>query len=124
MFCTMPDNKKNPKAKRIPTVEETNAAVEKEFAEKDSKGKDPLSKSGSEALESSMQTSPSKAEKVEEILSEVNAMGSDKRPLHEPKGSYFPTDSLETDENARKVRTNLFWNSEKRFQNPPLLPTS
>ena len=38
----MPDNKKNPKAKRIPTVEETNAALEKEFAGIDSKGKDPL----------------------------------------------------------------------------------
>ena len=116
----MPNDKNNPKAKRIPTVEETNAAVEKEFAEKDSKGKDPLSKSGSEALESSMQTSPSKAEKVEETLSEVNAMGSEKRPLHEPKGSYFPTDSLETDENTRKVRTNLLRDSEKRFQNPLL----
>ena len=34
----MHNNKKNPKAKRIPTVEETNAALEKEFAEKDSKG--------------------------------------------------------------------------------------
>ncbi len=28
----MPNNKNNPKAKRIPTVEETNAALEKEFA--------------------------------------------------------------------------------------------
>jgi hypothetical protein len=117
----MPDNKKNPKAKRIPTVEETNAALEKEFAGPDSKEKDPLPKSGSELLESPMQTSPSKAEKVEETLSEVNAMGSENRPLHEPKGSYFPTDSVETDENARKIRRNLCWDSEKRFQNPPLL---
>ena len=39
----MPDNKKNPKAKRTPTVEETNAALEKEFAGIDSKGKGPLS---------------------------------------------------------------------------------
>ena len=68
-----------------------------------------------------MQTSPSKAEKVEETLSEVNAMGSEKRPLHEPKGSYFPIDSLETDENTRKIRANLLRDSEKRFQNPLLL---
>jgi hypothetical protein len=47
----MPNNKNNPKTKRIPTVEETNAALEKEFAGIDSKGKDPLSESGSEALE-------------------------------------------------------------------------
>ena len=73
----MPDNKKNPKTKRTPTVEETNAALEKEFAGTDSKGKDPLPESGSELLESPMQTSPSKAEKVEETLSEVNAMGSE-----------------------------------------------
>ena len=96
--------------------------LEKEFAEQNSKAEESPPKEGeSKALDEAMQTSPSKAEKVEEILSEVNAMRSDKRPLHEPKGSYFPTDSLETDENARKVRTNLFWNSEKRFQNPPLL---
>ena len=68
MFCTMHNNKKNPKAKRIPTVEETNAALEKEFAGIDSKGKDPLSESSSKALESSMQTSPSKAEKVGETF--------------------------------------------------------
>ncbi len=37
-FCTMPNNKNNPKAKRTPTVEETNAALEKEFAGIDSKG--------------------------------------------------------------------------------------
>ncbi len=112
----MPNDKNNPKAKRIPTVEETNAALEKEFAGIDSKGKDPLSKSGTEALESSMQTSPSKAEKIEETLSEVNAMGSEKRPLHEPKGSYFPTDSLETDENTRKVRTNLLRTQKDGFK--------
>ena len=117
----MPDNKKNPKPRML-SVEETNAMLEKEFAEQNSKAEESPPKEGeSKALDEAMQTSPSKTEKVEEILSEVNAMGSDKRPLHEPKGSYFPTDSLETDENARKVRTNLFWNSEKRFQNPPLL---
>ncbi len=99
------------------SVEETNAMLEKEFAEQGSKAEESPPKEGeSKALESSMQTSPSKAEKVEETLSEVNAMGSEKRPSHEPKGSYFPTDSLETDENTRKVRTNLLRDSENGFK--------
>ena len=121
MFCTMPNNEKNSKP-RILSVYETNAMLEKEFAEQNPKAEELPPKEGeSKALDEAMQTSPSKAEKVEEILSEANAMGSDKRPLHEPKGSYFPTDSWETDENAKKIRRNLFWNSGKRFQNPLLL---
>ena len=117
----MHNNKKNPKAKRIPTVEETNAALAREFAEQDSKEKDPLSESGSKALESSVQSNSSEAEKAGEMASEVNAMGSDGRPLHEPKGIYFPTDSHETDENAKKLLTRHICDSEKRFQTPPLL---
>ena len=117
MFRAMPDNKKNPKPRML-SVEETNAMLEKEFAEQNPKAEELPPKEGeSKALDEAMQTSPSKAEKVEETLSEVNAMGSEKRPLHEAKGSYFPTDSLETDENTRKVRTNLLRDSEKRFQN-------
>lgn len=115
----MPDNKKNPKPRML-SVEETNAMLEKEFAEQNSKAEESPPKEGeSKALDDAMQTSPSKTEKVEEILSEVNAMGSDKRPLHEPKGSYFPTDSLETDENARKVRTNLFGTQKNGFKTHP-----
>jgi hypothetical protein len=85
----MPNNKKNPK--RNPTVEETNAALAREFAEQDSKEKDPLSESGSKALESSVQSNSSEAEKAGEMAFEVNAMGSDGRPLHEPEGIFFPT---------------------------------
>ena len=118
----MPNNKKNPKPKRNPTVDETNAALAIEFAEPDTKEKDPLSeKSGSDALESSKQSNSSEAEKAGEMASEVNAMGSDGRPLHEPEGIFFPKDSQETDENAHKLLTRLMRDSEKRFQNPPLL---
>jgi hypothetical protein len=118
----MPNSKNNPKSKHKPTVEETNAALAKEFAEPDSKEKDPLSESGSDALELSRQSNSSEAEKAGEMASEVNnAIGSDGRPLHEPEGIYFPTDSQETDENAKKLITRLFRDSEKRIQNPPLL---
>ncbi len=50
----MPNNKKNPK--RNPTVEETNAALAKEFAEPDSKEKNPLSESGSKAAHKRLKT--------------------------------------------------------------------
>ena len=119
----MPNNKNNPKPKRKPTVGETNAALEKKFAEPDSKEKDPLPGSGSDTLESSRQSNSSEVEveKAGETASEVNAVGSDGRPLHEPEGIYFPTDSHKTDENAKKLLTRLFRDSEKRIRNPPLL---
>jgi hypothetical protein len=41
--------------------------------------------------------------------------------LHEPKGTYFPTDSHETDENAKKLVMRLARDSWKRKENPPLL---
>ena len=76
----MPNNKKNPKSKSVPTVEETNAALAMEFAEPDVKEKDPLpEKSGSDALDTSRQSNSSEAEKAGEMASEVNAMGSDVR---------------------------------------------
>ena len=47
---------------------------------------------------------------------------SDERPLHEPGGiSSFPTDSQETDENTLRLLTKFARDSQKRFQNPPLL---
>ncbi len=49
----MPNNKNDPKTKRTPTVEETNAALEIEFGKPDSKAKDPLTESGSKASEPS-----------------------------------------------------------------------
>ncbi len=101
----MPNNKKNPNTKpRIPSIEETNARIAKEFAEQDPKAEDLLPKrNDSNVLETSMQSSSSVAEQAGEIVSDDAAMGSDGRPLHESKGTYFPADSHETDENARKL---------------------
>ena len=47
--------------------------------------------------------------------------GSDGRPLLNAKGAYFPDDSHETDEDARKFLTKISRDSEKRFENPSLL---
>ncbi len=96
------------------SVEETNAALDKEFAEQSSKAEDlPPNQGESKALDESMQSSSVAAEKA--------SVGSDGRPLLDPKGVYFPDDSHETDENARKSLSRISRDSEKRFQNPPLL---
>ncbi len=123
----MPNNKKNPSNKnRIPSVEKTNARAAKEFAEQDTKTEDAPPNSGdSKVFESSMQINSSVTEKAGagEIFSGIAAMGSDGRPLQEPKGTYFPSDSHETDENARKLlqKHSRDSNKNKRVSNPPLL---
>jgi hypothetical protein len=117
----MPNNKRNLKT-RIPSIEETNAELEKEFSEQDSKAEEsPLKQGDSNVLETSMQSSSFVTDQVEEIDSDGTATGSDGRPLREPKGTYFPADSHETDENARKFLTKLSSDSRKRFENPSLL---
>ena len=117
----MPNNKKNPKS-RIPSIEETNAELAKEFAEHDSKAKDSLLKrSDSDAPNESMQSSSVPAEKAEETVSVGSAFGSDGRPLRDPQGTLFPDDSHETDQNAKKFLAKLTRDSEKRNQYPSLL---
>jgi hypothetical protein len=46
---------------------------------------------------------------------------SDGRPLFEPKGFYFPSDSHETDERAKRVLADLQREQKSRVQNPSLL---
>ncbi len=85
------------------TVEETNAALEKEFAEQNSQARDLPPKQGEfKALEEFLQSSSVAAEKVEENVPDGTTVGSDGRPLLNSKGSYFPEDSHESDENANK----------------------
>ncbi len=123
MFCTMPNIKKCSNTKpRIPSVDETNARIEKEFAKQVAKTEDsPPNSDNSKVLETSMQSSSSVAEQAGENVSDDTAMGSDGRPLHEPKGTYFPANSHETDENARKLLLRHIRDSEKRIENPSLL---
>ncbi len=117
----MSNNKKSLKT-GILSAEETNARLEKEFSVQDSKVEElPLEKGDSNVLETSMQSSSSVTEQIGEIVSDGTVTGSDGRPLLEPKGTYFPADSHETDENARKFLSRLSCDSEKRFQNPSLL---
>ena len=118
----MPNNKKNTKTRML-SVEETNAALEKEFAEQGSQAGDlPPTQGKSEAHDESLQSSSVVAEKAEEIVPDGTAVGSDGRPLLEPTGgSYFPDDSHETDKDANKFLIKTFRDSEKRLENPPLL---
>jgi hypothetical protein len=117
----MPNTKKNSKS-RIPSVEETNARLEKEFAQQGPKvGHLPPKEGDSKALDESMQSSSVEAEKAEEFVSGGTTIGSDGRTLREPEETYFPADSHETDENARKFLTKLTRDSTKRTESPPLL---
>jgi hypothetical protein len=84
----MSNNKKTPKT-RVPTVEETNAELEREFAEQDSKAEDLPPKEGdSKAFDESLQSSSVAAKNAEEIVSDGTTIGSG-RPLREPEGTYL-----------------------------------
>ncbi len=67
-----------------------------------------------------MQNSSSVEEESRENNSEEQAIESDGRPLFEPKGLYFPTDSHETDERAKKVLADLQRDQKSRVQNPSI----
>ena len=104
------------------SVEETNAMLEKEFAQQGSKAEESPPKEGeSKALDEPMPTSSVTADKSEEIAPDVSAFGSDQRPLREPPGTLFPDDSHETDQNAKNFLTKITRDSEKRKENPPLI---
>jgi hypothetical protein len=55
------------------------------------------------------------------FLPDLSLFGSDGRPLLEPEGSHFPTDSHESDEIAKKFLTSLQREMSPKFQNPSLL---
>ncbi len=104
------------------SVEETNAALEKEFAEQGSQAGDlPPTQGKSEAPDEPLQSSSVVAEKAEKTVPDGTAVESDGRPLLDPKGSYFPDDSHETDKDASKFLTRTSRDSEKRLENPSLL---
>ena len=72
------------------SVEETNAMLEKEFAQQDSKAEESPPKEGEfKALDESMQTSSVLADKSEEIAPDISTFGSD-RPLRETPGKLLP----------------------------------
>ncbi len=115
----MPNNKKNTKTRML-NVEETNAALEKEFAEHHSKAGDlPPNQGESKALKESLQSSSIAAEKVEETVPDGTAVGSDGRPLLNAKGAYFPEDSHESDESAKRLKRELFATQKKVLKTRP-----
>jgi hypothetical protein len=75
----------------------------------------------SAAFESSNQNSSSMEEESREVSSEEQTLGSDGRPLFEPTGIFFPTDSHETDERAKRVLADLQRQQKSRVQNSSLL---
>jgi hypothetical protein len=74
----------------------------------------PPTQGKSEALDEPLQSSSVVAEKAEKTVPDGTAVGSDGRLLLDPKGSYFPDDSHETDENARKSLTEGFLATRKK----------
>ena len=79
----MPNNKRNTKS-RVPSVEETNAALEKEFAQQSSQAADlPPPQGKSEASDELLQSSSVVAKKTDEVIPDDSAVGSDGRPLLE-----------------------------------------
>jgi hypothetical protein len=119
----MQNDKTNPTVQsRIPSVAETTARFEKEEAEQDTRMQDASFKSDqSTAFKASMQNSLFVEEETWESSSEEQALGSDRRLLLEPKGFYFPTDSHETGESAKRVLADLQREQKSRVQNPSLL---
>ena len=117
----MPNNKTNSKSRML-SVEETNARLDKEFAQQNSKVKESPPKEGeSKALNESLQTSSVLTDKAEEIVPDASSFGSDQRPLRDPPGTLLPDDSHETDERAKKFLAKFSSDSNKRNQNPSLL---
>ncbi len=105
------------------TVEETNAALSKELEEDARKEQESLHISGEPKAP---EVPPPKA--TESVEGQVGSsasteleLGSDGRPLHEPEGSIFPTNSHESDKTAKKLLTGLEREMNSRIQNPSQL---
>jgi hypothetical protein len=95
---------------------------EREEAEQDARMQGTTPKSvESISSTAAMQNSSSMEEEARESDSEEQTIGSNGRPLFDPKGLYFPTDSHQTDERAKKVLADLQRDQKSRVQNPSLL---
>jgi hypothetical protein len=119
----MPNEKKNPKqGSRMLSVEETNAALAKEHAEEELKEQRWLPKSGEpNAPELPAPKVASVEDQVGSSVSTELELGSDGRPLHEPEGNIFPTNSHESNQTAKKLLTGFHREMTSRFQDRPLL---
>ncbi len=94
-----------------------------ELAEEELKEQGLLPKSGEpKTPEVPPPTSVSAEDQVRSNFSTKLELGSsDGRPLHEPGGNIFPTDSHEADKAAKKLLTGLQHEMNSRFQDRSLL---
>ena len=119
----MPNVKKNTgKKPGMQSVEETNAMLAQELADDAQKEQGSSPKSAeSKAPEEPHPKTVSEEDQVGSSTSTELGLGSDGRPLREPEGSIFPTDSHESDATAKKLLTGLQREMNSRFQNRTLL---
>jgi hypothetical protein len=119
----MPNEKKSSKqGSRMQTVEERKAALAKELEDDALRGQGSLLQSDeSKPPKVLPPKAKSDQEQVGSSASPEIALGSDGRPLCEPAGSIFPTDSHESDKIAKKLLTGLEQEMNSRFQNPSQL---
>ncbi len=99
------------------SVEQTNAMLAKELADA------ALQEQGSPPKIAEPKAPEEPHPKVSSVEDQVGSsastelgLGSDGRPLHEPEGSIFPTNSHESDKIAKKLLTGLHRESNSRFQ--------
>jgi hypothetical protein len=119
----MPNGKKNTNnVSSMLSVEETNAMLAKEIAD------DALQEQGLPPKSAEPKVPEEPHPKVASVEDQVGSsasteleLGSDGRPLHEPEGSIFPTNSHESDKIAKKLLTGLHRESNSRFQDRSLL---
>ena len=119
----MPNEKKNAgKRKGLLSVAETNAMLAKELADDALKEQGSPPKSAApKAPEEPHPKAVSEEDPVGSSASTELGLGSDGRPLREPEGSIFPTDSHESDATAKKLLTGLQREMSSRFQDRTLL---
>ncbi len=103
------------RSRRVPSVKETTAAITAE-QEREEAATSLSQGDESAAFESSNQNSSSVEEESREVSSEEQTLGSDGRPLFEPTGISFPTDSHDTDERAKRVLADLPREQKSRVQ--------
>jgi hypothetical protein len=96
--------------------------LEREETEQDAKMQE-SSTTGVEstAFNASMQNKPLVEEKSREASSEEHPVGPDSRYLFDLPGRYFPTNTHETDDRAKRVLADLQREQQSRVQNPSLL---
>ena len=119
----MPNGKKNTGKKTgLLSVEETNAMLAEELADDALKEQGSSPKSGEpKAPEEPHPKAVSEEDQVGSSTFTELGLGSDGRPLHEPEGSIFPTDSHESETTAKKLLTGLQHEMNSRFQDRSLL---